>query len=87
MAEDFRYIITSGTVARYANTTEQAAFLAGVTIKLLDAPVITVLGDGYNAGIYLTCWFIFLCISCASVSRCSSTYFSDTIDALLLSFV
>ncbi len=55
VAEDFRNIITSGTVARYVNTTEQAAFLSGVTIQLLDAPVFSDLEDGYNAGSYLTC--------------------------------
>ena len=55
VASDFRNIITSGKVPRYANTTEQAGFLAGVTIQLLDAPVFSVLGDGYNAGSYLTC--------------------------------
>ncbi len=54
VAADFRKIITSGT-ARFANTTAQAAFLAGVTFQLLDAPVFSVFGDGYNAGSYLIC--------------------------------
>ena len=67
VAADFRSIFTSGVAARYANTTEQAAFLARVTIQLLNAPVFSVSGDGYNAGFYLNCllyfFFVFTNIS------------------------
>ena len=56
VAAEFRKIITSGAVARYANTTEQALFLAGVTIHLLDAPVFSDSEDDYNNGSYLIGW-------------------------------
>jgi hypothetical protein len=55
VAADFRNVITSGGAVRYASTTDQAAFLASVSIRFLDAPMAQVLADGYNAGNYLTC--------------------------------